>query len=406
MNTCGLKFYSLYKARPHKRDREVIIFGPKGYVSSYNMIHKYNKNRNPYEKLEMYTDFYKQLKAQVEASIDHEWIVTKKIENAHNALFEKMHMLYQNPELDYIKLNHKGEAYVFNLSGAKKVVSHIEEHGIRDNIHNTIKSLKLKHSYQDCIKGNSYPTHYPTEDFFLVNLGQKNNLDISLNSKHSTKNVFYFSQNGIDKYLIDHVFKRKKRGFYIECGATNGINSNNTLSLSEFFGWRGLLIEPSLEYKNIIWSRGNKDIICNTFLSSQDDVKINFVHHNRGCFAGDSQIKKKGDKVAEYHQTYPMYTKKLSTVLLDLKLRDQLVDFLCLNVNGHELEVVKGIDFNQNRIMSLLIKSDNKQIDNILEKNNYIKVKRISTFNLFFHKTAFKRFKVSQNQFPDWKNYW
>lgn len=398
MNTCGLKFYSLYKARPHKKDEEVIIFGPKGYISSYNMIYKHNKNRNPYEKLQMYIDFYKQLKAQVEASIDHEWIVTKKIQNVNNILFEKMHMLCENPELDYIKLNYKGEAYIFSLSGAKKIVSHIEENGITDNIHNTIKSLQLKHSYQDCIIGNTYPTHYPT--------GENNNVDIELHSKHSTPRTSYFSQNGIDKYLIDHVFKRKKRGFYIECGATNGINSNNTLSLSEFFKWRGLLIEPSLEYKNCIWSRGGKDIICHTFLSSQDDVKINFVHHNRGCFAGDSHVKKKGDKIADYHQTYPMYTKKLSTVLLDLQLRDQLVDFLCLNVNGHELEVIKGINFNQNKIMSLLIKGDNKQIDSILEKNNYQKVKKISSFNLFFHKTAFKHFKVSYNRFPEWQNYW
>ena len=56
----------------------------------------------------MYTDFYKQLKAQVEASIEHEWIVTKKIENVNNILFEKMHMLCETPELDYIKLNYKG----------------------------------------------------------------------------------------------------------------------------------------------------------------------------------------------------------------------------------------------------------------------------------------------------------
>ena len=101
-----------------------------------------------------------------------------------------------------------------------------------------------------------------------------------------------------------------------------------------------------------------------------------------------------------------MYTKKLSTVLLDLQLKDQLVDFLCLNVNGHELEVIKGINFNQNRIMSLLIKGNNKQIDSILEKNNYQKVKRISSFNLFFHKTAFKHFRVSYNRFPEWRNYW
>ena len=36
-------------------------------------------------------------------------------------------MLCETPELDYIKLNYKGEAYMFSLSGAKKIMKNRNE---------------------------------------------------------------------------------------------------------------------------------------------------------------------------------------------------------------------------------------------------------------------------------------
>ena len=36
-----------------------------------------------------------------------------------------------------------------------------------------------------------------------------------------------------------------ENGFYIECGANDGITQSNTLNLVKNKNWRGILIEPS-----------------------------------------------------------------------------------------------------------------------------------------------------------------
>ena len=48
--------------------------------------------------------------------------------------------------------------------------------------------------------------------------------------------------NGLDLRMLDHMDRRG--GFFIEAGANDGLNQNNTYILEHAFGWRGMLIEP------------------------------------------------------------------------------------------------------------------------------------------------------------------
>jgi len=48
----------------------------------------------------------------------------------------------------------------------------------------------------------------------------------------------------IDIWLNDHIFKGKRNGFYIECGANDGKRDSISYFYEKYFDWKGCLIEP------------------------------------------------------------------------------------------------------------------------------------------------------------------
>lgn len=67
---------------------------------------------------------------------------------------------------------------------------------------------------------------------------------------------------------------RGTRGFYIECGANDGIKSSNTLFL-ERLGWTGLLVEPSpAAFEALIKNRESHNFFANCALVATDDISL------------------------------------------------------------------------------------------------------------------------------------
>lgn len=52
-----------------------------------------------------------------------------------------------------------------------------------------------------------------------------------------------YSLHDLDTKMLNYI-DLHSRGFYIECGANNGIWQSNTKLLNEY-GWTGLLVEPN-----------------------------------------------------------------------------------------------------------------------------------------------------------------
>tara|TARA_B100000427_G_C15503126_1_gene592827 strand:- start:724 stop:1350 length:627 start_codon:yes stop_codon:yes gene_type:complete len=87
-----------------------------------------------------------------------------------------------------------------------------------------------------------------------------------------------YSKNGEDLFIHEQIFsKRTKPGIYVDLGAGDGINNNNTLAF-EKMGWNGIIQEESgdlfEELKNNRYSNGNKitDISVGTSKGILSDI--------------------------------------------------------------------------------------------------------------------------------------
>lgn len=138
-------------------------------------------------------------------------------------------------------------------------------------------------------------------------------------------------------------------GFFIESGGSDGKLQSTTLALEKYFGWRGILIEPARTNIPLIQKHRNRSLAIHAGLVSQlDDGKM---MSDPGGRPGGKSILDQGIVPA----------RALSSLLDEMGITE--VDFWSLDVEGFELPVLHGVDFNRHRPKYVVIEvwRQNKQ---------------------------------------------
>lgn len=194
----------------------------------------------------------------------------------------------------------------------------------------------------------------------------------------------YYSQSGEDQYLNDHIFKNKKKGVYIELGALDGVVYSNTKFFEDSLDWTGILIEPHpIMYNRLKENRPN-NILCNDLVSCKEEP-LEFRYFIQ-CYAACSGVE---NTLSQHHMDVYFnneHNKSLpqDKIILKPKTLTEIIkstninhiDFLSLDVEGHEYEVLTSWDFSI-PIDIILIEtlgvepSKDQLCRELLMKNNY-----------------------------------
>jgi FkbM family methyltransferase len=177
---------------------------------------------------------------------------------------------------------------------------------------------------------------------------------------------------GIDEKLQQHL---PSRGFFVEAGALDGVYESNTYFLEAFCGWRGILVEPSpAMFSRLAVNRPSAKayhcaLVAPDFegrtISLQDEHAFGkVVEPSAGAASGSNVV------------TVPART--LQWVLADAQAPH--IDLLALDVEGYEVEVLKGLDFGVDRPGFVLIEQLGKDraAGEVLERHGYALVDRLS----------------------------
>lgn len=152
-----------------------------------------------------------------------------------------------------------------------------------------------------------------------------------------------FSQYGQDSLIGDVLF-RSRPGVFVDVGARDGEMISNTAYLERELGWTGLAIEPHPDlFQKLVVSRRCKCI--NVAASDQEREAMEFVKFLQEPFGNSGLLSSFVDKArlaAIKHEIISVRTSPLSSLLENIRH----IDYLDIDVEGHELSVLKGIDFN------------------------------------------------------------
>ncbi|RPH51042.1 MAG: FkbM family methyltransferase [Desulfobacteraceae bacterium] len=167
----------------------------------------------------------------------------------------------------------------------------------------------------------------------------------------------------------------KRDGFFVEFGATNGIRLSNTYLLEKEFGWRGILAEPARVYhKDLKKNRNtNVDFAC---IWNKTGQTLNFNETDDPVLStiSDFSSKDRYSETRKYGNTYSVNTISLMDLLrkYDAPYR---IDYLSIDTEGSEYEILKAFDFDAYRISIITCEhnftDDRQKIYDLLTSQGY-----------------------------------
>jgi len=188
-------------------------------------------------------------------------------------------------------------------------------------------------------------------------------------------------------------------GTFIEAGANDGIAQSNTYFLERKLGWKGLLVEPVPRYAAMC-RRSRKatvvncalgpfakegealEILAGGLMSLATTVDDSLLHGRSVQEHAAFGAREFGARPPEIIQTR---IRALSTVLDEQGI--QKIDFFSLDVEGFELEVLKGLDLARHRPRYFLIETAQLDAVTAFFGSRYALVESFSHHDYLFRST-------------------
>lgn len=193
------------------------------------------------------------------------------------------------------------------------------------------------------------------------------------------------SQGGQDYWVINEAFAKKRKGYFLEIGSSDGIAINNTYLLEKCYQWRGICIEPNPNYFKEL--KLNRSSICLNLCVDSEENEVDFVFNNE-----------KGGILDSYPWPSKMFSKsdvkkiKATTLVNILKKykAPKIIDYLSIDVEGAETRILKNFPFQDYTFLTLTIENPSDILHNTLIENGYILVKVVPGLDKFYIHDSFK----------------
>ena len=210
-------------------------------------------------------------------------------------------------------------------------------------------------------------------------------LYLNLLHKKSISKKNYFSFSGVD-VIIENIFREKNNGLYVDVGCQHPIKNNNTYLLYKK-GWKGINIDLDIDNINLFnIARPDDDNINIAVSNKTGEANLYFYHKKSPINTID---KKTSDfQKASVSKIKKVKTNTLTNIINNSKYNNYKIDLLSVDVEGHEMQVLEGFNFDVNKPSVVVI----EYLDLSVKK---LEVKNLNIENLF--KTELYNFLISKN---------
>lgn len=189
------------------------------------------------------------------------------------------------------------------------------------------------------------------------------------------------SQYNQDLYLYTRHFKFLKRpGVYLDVATNDPTSISNTFFFDVCLLWSGMCVEANPRYHTAIENL-RSCVLVPRCVGSRDGEQVTF-----SLLGGRSGISDTNLNVPEWeaaNMSVPNRTMTCRTLATELRNESvSIIDYFSLDVEGHEMQVLQGIDWRQVRFNVITVEIRNETTSNIepfLVSKGY--VRHIPTLN-------------------------
>lgn len=233
--------------------------------------------------------------------------------------------------------------------------------------------------------------------------------------------IISYSSN-FEDVILSRVFREIENGFYVDIGSYKPIDCSNTMALYAK-GWKGAACDPIYNFEKL-WANEwhalrPRDVIIRDLIGEQELGEADFYMCNyRGLSTGAKNIVDKhrtcnGAHVAE---TAAKVGTTTLTKVLDHTLNGNTLHLVCIDVEGMEEQVLRGLDFTKYKpwvfVIEAIYSADGlpscEKWEPILQEHGYV-VAYDDRVNRFYlnkdHAELIERFAYPPNVLDDFKTH-
>lgn len=163
------------------------------------------------------------------------------------------------------------------------------------------------------------------------------------------------SQLRQDLFVITHL-DFKTHGYFVEFGAADGIHLSNSYLLEKEFAWHGILVEPARSFENALKNNRVNSQIETLCVYKESNLTLNFRETSDlnlstiNDFANNDFHKINREKCINYE------VRTISLIdLLDKYAAPKDIDYLSIDTEGSEFEILNAFDFNKYNVKVITI---------------------------------------------------
>jgi FkbM family methyltransferase len=193
---------------------------------------------------------------------------------------------------------------------------------------------------------------------------------LSLTARQTIGGPSYPSEIGQDKWVIFKMFPGVTDGFFLDVGSGHGTIGSNTKALEEL-GWKGICVDPFPTHMEGRSCEMVREVVSNT---SGQTVKF----HTHSGLGGIADTLGKWKEEAEKSPAVELTTVTLAEVLERSKA-PAFIHFLSLDIEGAELDALRGVPFDKYRFGAMAIEHNEEEpkrsdLIKFLEEKGYRRV--------------------------------
>jgi len=180
--------------------------------------------------------------------------------------------------------------------------------------------------------------------------------------------------------LVLFALAEKRGGYFVEVGASDGVELSNTYLLETAYGWRGILAEPARIWHAALARNRPGSEVDHRYVWSESGRQLEFVETTQPVLSTlaslvDADFFNANDRVCK--ERYPVETVTLND-LLAAHGAPAAVDYLSVDTEGSELDILRAVDFSKHLFSIITIehnyRPDRERLAALLQPLGYVRV--------------------------------
>jgi FkbM family methyltransferase len=188
----------------------------------------------------------------------------------------------------------------------------------------------------------------------------------------------FYAQYGED-IILARIFGDLAKGVAVEAGAFDGKAGSNSAHFDDI-GWQCILVEPNPSLATRIRQTRPNALLYECAVGAREGEVTLHVPLGAETLASVSDGSIQADRMARSTAEIASITVRettLDTILSDSGI--ERLDFITIDVEGHELEVLKGFSLDRWKPRILIIEDNssgtNDEVLNYLQQRNYVRIR-------------------------------